>query len=185
MIRWFWNLLYGAEAKVFVSTYELEESVRRLAAATSRSVFSPLAEQMAVGKVTESHVSLRRVMRRVGNGFKPHFIGHFVNERGRVVLKGRFTIALFVKVFMSVWFGFLALWICLGIRPLLARDPSAWWLPVFGIGIFLAAVALVWGCKWLARNDAAWLAQLIQDALSSNEPPNSRHQCDAPPTARA
>ncbi len=102
-----------------------------------------------------------------------------------MVLKGRFTIAPFVKVFMSVWFGFFALCIFLGIRPILAGDPSAWWLPVFGIGIFLAAVALVWGCKWLARNDVAWLSEIIQYALSSNEPPDSRHQGDAPHATRA
>src|SRR5437868_10832430 len=110
MIRWLWNLLYGAEAKDFVSSFGLEESVRRLAASTGRSLFSFPATQMAVGEVSASKVSLQRVVPMVRNGFKPYFIGNFLNEDGRVVLKGRFTMSRYTKAFMSLWFSFIAFW---------------------------------------------------------------------------
>ena len=185
MPRWFWNLIYGADPKEFVSSFGLDESVQRLSAAVGRSVFSSLTKQMAVGKVSESAVRLQRVIPMVGNSFKPFFIGAFVKDGDRVVLKGRFTMSLYSKIFMSIWFGFLAFWTVLALLPFLAQDSHTWWFPFFGVGMFAAGIALVWGCKWLARNDAAWLTTVIQEALSRSEPPNSRPQSDAPQAARA
>jgi len=185
MARWFWNLIYEAEQKEFVSSFGLEESVQRLSAVTGRSVFSSLTNQMAVGKVTESAVRLQRVVPMVGNSFKPFFIGAFVEDGGRVVLTGRFTMSLYSKIFMSIWFGFIAFWTVLALLPFLTQDSNTWWFPFFGIGMFAAGIGLVWGCKWLARNDAAWLTAVIQKALSCKEPPNSRPQSDAPQAAHA
>ena len=92
--------------------------------------------------------------------------------------------SLYSKIFMSIWFGFIAFWTVLTLLPLLTHDPAMRWFPFFGIGMFGAGIALVRGGKWLARNDVAWLSQVIQIALSCKEPPNSRPQGDAPETAR-
>jgi hypothetical protein len=185
MMRWFGNLIYGAAPKEFLSSFGLEESVQRLSAATGRSIFSSFTSQMAVGKVTQSQVRLQRTIPMVGNGFKPFFIGSFVSEGGRVVLKGRFTMSIYSKIFISIWFGFLACWTVLALLVFLIRDPGAWWLPLFGVGMFAFGIALVRGCQWLARNDAAWLSRVIDKALSGNAPPDSLSQGDAPQAARA
>lgn len=178
------DLLYGAVAADFESAFGLEESVKRLSAATERSVFGALTHQAAVGRVSTDRVSLQRVIPFVGNSFKPFYIGEFRQINGRVVLTGRFTMLWWVKAFMTFWFGFCIFWTALAILPLLARDPHTWWFPFAGAGMFAVGVAFVALCKRLSRNDVPWLSRVIQDALSK-EPPNSRFQGDAPQAARA
>ena len=167
MIRGAWDLVYGATPAEFESSYGLDESLQRLAAATNRSVFSALTRQGAVGTVRHLRVSLQRVIRMVGNSFKPFFIGEFQQRNGRVVLTGWFTMTWPVKAFMSVWFGFLLLWTALGGASLVTQVQSdVAWLPLSGVGMIGAGIALVWIGKWFARNDAAWLSNVIQEALS-------------------
>ncbi len=185
MIRGAWDLVYGATPAEFESSYGLEESVQRLAAATGRSVFSALTRQRAVGTVKPSRVSLQRVIPMFGNSFKPFFIGEFQERNGRVVLTGRFTMIWPVKTFMSVWFGFLLVWTALpGASIVTQGQTDVVWFPLSGLGMIGAGIALVWIGKWFARNDAAWLSNVIQEALSK-EPPNNRVQGDVRQGARA
>ena len=183
-MRRLFNLLYGAVPADFESAFGLEESVKRLSAATQRSVFGAFTHQAAVGRVSKDRVSLQRVIPFVGNSFKPFYIGKFRETNGRVVLTGRFTMLWLVKAFMTFWFGFCALWTAVAVLPLLMRDANAWWFPFAGAGMFAAGVAFVAFCKRLSRNDIPWLSKVIQNALSS-EPPNSRLQSAAPQPARA
>src|SRR5437016_13971963 len=106
MIGWFLDLIYGSYRAEFESDFDLCESIQRLSAATSRSVFSAWTHQAAVGKVSESRVSLQRVIPFFGNAGKPFFVGEFVVRNGRTILSGRFTLHWSAKVFMSGWFGF-------------------------------------------------------------------------------
>jgi hypothetical protein len=184
MIRWFIDLLYGGVPAEFESAFGLDESVRRLLAATGRSVFSAFTHQAAVGTVREDRVSLQRVIPFVGNSFKPFFVGKFLSLNGRIVLSGQFTMLWGVKAFMTFWFGFCLLWTVLAILPLLARDPRTWWFPLAGLGMFAAGTAFLCFCKWISRKDIPWLSAVIQNALSK-EPPNNRLQGDAPQAARA
>jgi hypothetical protein len=185
MIRWLWDLVYRAVPAEFESSYGLDESVERLVDATGRSVFSVFARQKAVGTVTLSRVSLQRAIPFTGNSFKPFFIGQFHESGGRVILTGRFTMLVWVKVFMSFWFGFLLLWTALALGAQIIRGPKdVWWFPMFGVWMLTAGAALVWSGRWFARNDAAWLSNVIKQALS-NKPPNNRLKGDAPRAARA
>jgi hypothetical protein len=167
MHRWFWDLLYGSTPAEFCSAYGLAESVERLRAATKRSVFSAMGETTAVGKVSEESVRLQRVIPMVGNSFKPFFVGRFEVRDGKVVVAGKFTMLLIVKIFMTFWFGAIGVFACtalLGARPggginwLFLLQPFV----MFGLGVALLAVA-----KWFARNDAAWLSRVIEAALAS------------------
>jgi hypothetical protein len=183
MMRRLFDQLYGSVAD-FESAVGLEESVKRLSAATERSVLGAWTHQAAIGRVSTNRVSLQRVIPFVGNSFKPCYIGKFRQINGRVVLTGRFTMLWWVKAFMTFWFGFCILWTALAMLPLLARDPHTWWFPFAGAGMLAAVVAFVALCKRLSRNDVPWLSKVIEDALSK-EPPNSRFQSDAPHAARA
>jgi len=166
MIGWFYDLLYGAYRVEFESDFDLPESVRRLSAATSRTIFLTWTHQAAVGKVSESRVSLQRVIPFFGNSMKPFFCGEFHVRDGRTILSGRFTLHWFTKAFLSVWFGFCLLF-CLftAATAFLHSDQDVVWLPLVPFGMLLWGIWLLWFGKWLS-NDIAWLSERIEKALS-------------------
>jgi hypothetical protein len=102
----------------------------------------------------------------MSNSFKPYFIGRFEVRDGVTVLTGRFTMALFAKIFMSVWFGMMLLFAGATLLASISSPTllhSFWMLQPFlmlGFGIALVAVG-----KWLSRNDTAWLSHVIEGAL--------------------
>jgi hypothetical protein len=151
----------------FESSFGLAESVERLRAATRRSVFSALSRQEAVGTVTESRVSLQRVIPMVGNSFKPLYRGRFIDRNGKVILAGRFTMHWLVKVFMVFWFGVIACFTLLATLIMVIHPQGAKvaLLPLFGVGMIAAGAGVVLLGKWLARNDTAWLSDVIRSAI--------------------
>jgi hypothetical protein len=161
-------LLYGSTPAEFVSVYGLSESVERLAAATKRSVFSSWGETSAVGKVSESQVRLQRVIPMMNNSFKPFFFGRFEVRDGVTVLTGRFSMTVFVKIFMTVWFGMLLLIgggiLVSGVKAQGSTPPFVLFQPLLMVG---GGVLLVAFGKWLSRNDAAWLSSVIGRALGN------------------
>ena len=183
MSGWLFHLLYGAIRADFESSFSIEESVRRLSAATERSLLKAFTREAAVGHVSKDRVSIRRVIPFVGNSCKPFYIGEFREANGLTVLTGRFTMLGAVKACITVWFGFCLLWTVLSLALLLMRHPNTWWLPFIGVGMFASGVALVAFCKRLARNDTPWLSKVIRDALSE-KPPQSHLPLDVPQAAR-
>lgn len=183
-MRWLFGLLYGATPREFESVFDLEESVRRLLAATEQPHFGGLTHEAAVGHVSKSHVSLQRVVPLFNNSFKPFYVGAFREIDGRVLLTGRFTMSWWVKALMTVWFGMFAMLTASGIAPLLMRDTNEWWIAVVGAGMFALGLGLLAWCKLVSYDDIPWLSKVIEDALSK-EPPNSRFQSVAPQAARA
>ncbi len=166
--------LYGSTLVEFRSAYGLAESVERLRAATKRSVFSSFGETTAVGKVSAEKVRLQRVIPMVGNSFKPFFIGRFEERGGVTVLTGAFTMLWIVKVFMTFWFGLMAV----AAVPALfgafnAAGPGAWFFRVQPLLMGAFGIGLVALGKWFARNDAAWLSRVIEGALGVRGPEGS------------
>lgn len=166
LTRWFLDLLYGSTAVEFESSFGLDESIARLKAASVRSAFFSLTRQAAVGTVKESRVSLQRAIPMFHNSFKPFFIGRFTVRNGRVVLVGRFSMLWFTKAFMSIWLGFCLLWTIMTFALPASHNSNTWWFPLFGIGMACAGIGFVCFCKWLSRKDAAWLSEVIKNALS-------------------
>jgi len=164
-----WNMLFGSYPKTFESSYDFEESVRLLKAATKRSIFSSFLSQNAVGRVSVERVSLQRVIPFVGNSFKPFFVGRFERKNGRVVLEGHFTLHFFTKIFMAFWFGFVIFWTAFATYQVIAEGKGDWKLPFFGAGLFLAGSGFVVIGKWFSRNDIAWLSRVITAALTSKQ----------------
>ena len=152
----------------FPSAYGLAESVARLKAATRRSVFSDMAHQAAVGRVSERRVRLQRSVPLVGNSFKPFFVGRFIERAGHVVLVGQFRMLWLVRVFLAVWFGVLTVgtvsWTVL-------REPHQWTAIGACLAMYAAGGALVYGGQWLSRKDAAYLSSVIRSALSGEGAP--------------
>ena len=167
MLGWLTGLLFSLVPARFESAFPLEESVRRLRAATTQSLFGNLTHQVARGTVGASKVSLQRSVPFVRNSFKPFFIGRF-EASSRVTLVGCFTMHPFAKVFMCFWLGFCLLWTALAAVFALFRAPDAWYFPLFGLAMFFAGLALIAVSKWFARNDVRWLSSVIATALDSS-----------------
>lgn len=170
MIRTLFQFLYGSVPAEFKSAFDLEESIKRLRAATKGSVFSALAQPAAVGPVKEAKVRLQRAIPMVSNSFKPFFFGRFEVRQDGVYLAGKFTLLPFAKVFMTFWLGattFIGILLLAtggqaqGAGSLAALGPFA----MVGFGIGLVAVG-----KWFARNDMEWLSNVIRTALEVPTP---------------
>ena len=164
MFRWIKDLWVGSEPVEFISAYGLTESVTRLKAATKQWSLFNVSEQAAVGRVSETRVSLRRVIPMIGNSFKPVFTGRFGQAHGQVVLTGRFGLGWFVKLFMAYWFGFCVLFVVLSL-PAAAHKSAAAFLPLAGVGMFALGLGMTRLFAWFSRGDPAWLSEVIRTAL--------------------
>lgn len=172
MYRWIKNLWMGSEPVEFVSTYGLEESVARLKAATKKWSLFNVSKQAAVGRVSETSVSLQRVIPMVGNSFKPVFVGRFEQAQGKVVLTGRFRLSRIVKLFMVYWFGFCALFVVLSLTAAIHK-PEAALISLAGVGMFALGLGMTRLFAWFSRNDPAWLSDVIRTALHTPMSVNS------------
>jgi hypothetical protein len=159
-------MLLGRTDFTIESDYSLAESVERLASATRRPSLATMSPEAAVGRVDARRVRLVRVIPFVRNSFKPVFTGAFEDTDGRVLLRGSFGVHGSVKVFLCLWFGaLLALALFGGWRA--AHDGSdAWKFSLFCAGMMLFGVGLVALGRWFARNDEAWLSNVIRGALT-------------------
>lgn len=166
MFRWMRELWAGSDLVEFESSFGLAESVERLKAVTRHWAMFTLSREAAVGTVTESRVSLQRVIPMVRNSFKPLFIGRFQVRQNQVVLTGRFALHWSVKLFMGFWFGFCALFTA---STLIAAVPAqhATMLPLVGLAMMACGIGLMRISVWFSRNDRAWLSDVIRTALSN------------------
>ncbi len=134
----------------------------------SRLCRASLGETTAVGRVSEKVVRLQRVTPMVGNSFKPFFIGHFEVRGEETVLIGKFTMLPLVKVFIGFWFGTCGLFagavLLGGFKP---QGPNATIFLLLPFLMICGGIALVTAGKWFARNDTAWLSELIATALGA------------------
>src|SRR5262245_60834509 len=165
--------LFGSISARFESDFTLKESVERLSAATHPLAFGSVFEEGAVGEITESRVSLQRVIPAVGNSFKPFFKGSFQLEGDRVVLVGRFTMLLFVKIFAGFFIAFSLFFAALGTVHSAQGDPNGLGMAVVGMAMGAFCIVLVWLSRWFTRNDVQWLSFLITTALCKESPPVS------------
>jgi hypothetical protein len=169
MIRWFFDPLYWAYPVEFESDFDVPESVRRLSAATRRRVFFTVTKQAAVGKVSESRVSLTRVIPFVERHPRLFFIGQFHVRAGRTILSGQFTVPWCEKIVLSIWFIACLLFALLATGAgFLQDDPKFFLVALGGLGIFMLGILLGWFSKWLSRNDVPWLSEKIENALTAS-----------------
>lgn len=168
MFRWIMEALAGSVPVEFESAFGLDESVKRLKAATRRWMLSSMGQPFAAGRVTAARVSLQRVIPMVGNSFKPFFVGRFEQRNGKVILAGRFTMSWFVKIFMTIWFAFCGFIAVAGVAAAII-SPKAVPMPLMGGVMLLFGFGLVRLGRWFSRKDPAWLSDVIRTALHASE----------------
>lgn len=155
----------------YKSRYPISESVSRLKAVI-RSGWNPFKFRAGVyGKVSEDRVRLYRVIPFVNNSFIPIFVGSFKRVDASVVLSGYFSMHLFVKIFMTVWFtGVISGSVLMAIQVYREQESGkafvitpALLIPIIMVlfGIFLVKLG-----KWFSRNDIAYISRVVEDALN-------------------
>ncbi len=168
MVRWMRDLLYESTPAEFRSTHGVAESVQRLSAATSRSVFTLAAfsETRAVGNVSPDRVRLYRFIPMVGNSFIPVFVGRFESRDGGTVLTGQFGMRASTRVFMTLWLGATAAFaVSFLVADFTSRTSTPVWQWLSPLFMLVAGVGFVSLGKWFARNDITWLSRVIAQAL--------------------
>jgi hypothetical protein len=85
--------------------------------------------------------------------------------------------ALLVILFMGYWFGFLGVYLVESLWKLVGREVSGsaidgyWQSTLFAAGMISFGIGLVWFCRYLARDEQAFLTTFIRDTLKASEVP--------------
>ncbi|MBB3228525.1 putative membrane protein [Luteibacter sp. Sphag1AF] len=152
------DALFGSPPVRFESHYGLDESVARLAAATSRPTMFPAMTERAVGRISAKSVTLHHHVPLMRNAFRPMFRGQFEQVGKRVVLTGQFSVHWLTRLFTVMWIGFATLGAAAMLIEGKQGDATVIFVPLAGVGLLTFSV-------WWARNDPAWLSNLIRNAL--------------------
>ncbi len=169
--------LFPTVPAVFPSDYPLAESIFRLREATVESSFDAMFRQAALGGVAE-RVWLTRSIPFVGTSNRPRFLGSFQQRARGVVLSGNFGTPPLNKVGTLLSLGFVLcveIQVCIGA---LAGRTTVWWVPLPGLGFVALGVGSLKLGQWFARNDVAWLSDVITRALTAPDklPPPAPRQ---------
>lgn len=165
--------LYGKIKIDYKSKFPMNESVVRLKEVV-RSGWSPFPFREGVyGKVSEDLVRLYRVIPFGSNSFIPIFTGSFKRADGNVVLSGFFSMHIFVKIFMTVWFtGVISISVFMAVQVIKEADAGkaffvtpALLIPMVMV---LFGILIVKLGKWFSRNDIAYISRIVEDALDES-----------------
>ena len=170
MFKWIKTVWRGTEPVEFASSFGIDESVSRLCAVTRRNTFLSQFDmnECVAGNVRTDRVALQRITPLFHNSFRLKFIGKFESNYGKAILRGRFVMSLFTRIFMAFWFGMLFLIGVFGCLALAASPGTSWILPLSCAGMIGLGLAVVRAGLWLSRDDPETLAQVIGKALQVN-----------------
>ena len=162
------EFLYGSEKCELVFDVPVESAIERLSAnvtKTSASLLTFTSEGM-VGHVNKNSVKINRMIPRVRNSFRPVFVGSFATESSQTILKGVFRFDSVVRVFMTFWFGFVALLTLLASAAVLTEPTKSWFIPLAGVLMFCVGIGMVKLGKSFSRDDRTWLEENISHAIN-------------------
>jgi hypothetical protein len=167
------DFVCGNENVAFESEFDLETSVRRLAAEVKPPLagFRPFVSgklRAVVGNVSEQRVSLWCETQFVRNGlWSGMFIGNFQTIDGRVLLVGKMGLPRQIFIFFGAALGLMLIPV---IPELIKnpRDPALWVAILFTLFGVLFLVGCARFFKWLLAGDERWLLIPIRSALCPN-----------------
>jgi hypothetical protein len=112
------------------------------------------------------------------NSFAPQFYGHLRPWEHGTILEGEFKMHPSVRVFMLVWFSFLALFIIIALVSLTVSPKgvhdSSGGLLVIPIGLEVFGVALVIFGQRLARGEQGEIEAFLRSTLEATEAPGQQ-----------
>jgi len=163
---WPYSMLHDATPFLVVSPYSLGTSISRLSAETIGwgTALAPFSEGL-VGHVRERDVALSWKSSFLNNSCKPVFYGGFHVVNGRVLLAGRFALNAFLRVVLSVWFGFSVL-----VGALALTHPPLSVLKFVAVALAMLTLWSVAGLvilagKMLSRKDIGRVTNAVTHAL--------------------
>jgi hypothetical protein len=159
--------LYGSRPITFEIPGPPEAALQTLSQHV-RSTWSMAPRDGLVGWVSLDRVELQRREMFFHNGFRPWFIGRFESNGRTTRLVGVYRMGLMTRAFMSVWFGFLLLW--LTVVTIFAaftawREPTNLIFPAAGSFILLFGIWLVGYGSAKGAEDEAFIASLLLEQL--------------------
>ncbi len=159
--------LFCGQPVQFDSALTIDQAVAGLQAATVRIGGHRHLAASAVGEVAADHVSLEIVWPGQRNAFAPVFTGAFRSVHGQTRLEGAFAPWFFARVFMALWLLFASVWTLSTAYLALSHAPQAWWFPLVGLALWMAAVGMVELGRAMGHGDAKRLSALIQGSLAA------------------
>jgi hypothetical protein len=170
------DFVCGYEDVAFESEFDLDTSIRRLAAEINLPLlgFQPLVSgraRVVVGKVSEQKVSLWSETLIWRDAWGSTFTGNFQIVNDRVFLIGKLGLTPYLLAFFSLVCGMAALTSFLAISELTKNpgDPVLWAIALIGgpsMILFVVASARVF--KWLFSGNERSLLAAIRSALQPN-----------------
>ncbi len=164
----FGQLIYGSESLELSFEVTIDKAVERLGQKVSRTFLSRLTSQGMVGFASIENTRIERVLPFLRNSFKPVFVGSFRTVGDQTVLSGVLRLHRSVQVFMTFWFGFIALQVIAAPFTASAYPDEAWQVPLVGVLMFAFGIGLLKSGKRFSRNDKQWLVENITSAINQN-----------------
>lgn len=154
----------------FASRHSVPQAVERLRAAVKPTALHTPFREAVVGRVSDTYVRLRRYRPLMRNGFAPVFSGAFETRDGRTRLEGRFGLHPMMRVWVTLWYGLLAVMLAVYTTAALQggplRDTALFATMLAVLAVFPAVMTRVG--RWLGRRDVDYISDVIRRAL---EPP--------------
>ncbi len=159
------------------SRFTPDECAQRLGAAID-SQLSLFGSRPVIGRVNSSTLRLRKRI-GYGNSFQTFLTASMKPHGSGTVIDGEFAMSLFTRVFMSIWFAFLAIIggsaFVVALFSLLA-GPSEFrgnaWPFLFGPpGMLIFGFLLIRFGRYFAQAEAGFLKDFIRHTLDADEPP--------------
>ena len=163
---------------IFTSQYSPQESAQRLRANIEASIWKTWSTTCVVGKATDRRICLVWHRANIKNSFQPIFRGVFEIENGTTIIKGRFGMHWFVKIFLTIWFGGLILGSIVCVHLGYQKFGTEIFNPddrLFELLKYLGYIALLglagvgliaWG-KYISRDSLEKITEVIENSLAN------------------
>ena len=126
--------------------------------------------QEILGKIWGNSFRLQK-RRNYRNSFAPYLYEQFMAGDGATRVEGEFRLHPFTKLFMALWFSFLAAFAAgVLVLPSHGQAESARWpLLLFAAGMAAFGVALIKFSRWLARNEGGAIVALLKNKFEASD----------------
>ena len=157
------------------TNFEVQECLRRLEEAADRGQWNPFSlsgyrgSKPLLAKIDGQEIKVwKRIYYR--NDFRPYFYGTLISEADGTRIEGYFGLDQWVRIFMWIWMGFVAL-SCIPMLTLFVRegglhskDAALDLVPLYmlAFGVLLPKVG-----RWIGRGQERFILESLQETLAA------------------